>query len=65
MWTTTGVVDPETGTVLEPEGSQFLVALHATGEGPSSPCFVWDYDAGEYRWDPTLPGCGPVLPGGG
>lgn len=65
VWTMAGIVDPENGAVIEPEGAQFFVSLHATAEGPVSECWVWDSSEGEYVFQPWLPGCGPIGPGDG
>lgn len=59
IYVTGGIVDPVDGAVIEPEGAQLFASLHAIGEGPASPCWVWDYGANDYVYEPSLPGCGP------
>lgn len=68
VWVTGGIIDPETGDVIEPEGSQFFVSVHASGEGAADDCYEWDDDVGWYVYNPSLPDCGPDGtgdPGGG
>lgn len=64
IWTMGGIVDPADGAVIEPEGATFFVSLHATGEGPTNECWVWDYGLARYEQDPTVPGCGVGGDGG-
>jgi hypothetical protein len=65
IWVMGGLVDPADGAVIEPEGAQFFLSLHATGEGPSSACWVWDQAENDYVYQPWLPGCGPSGGDGG
>lgn len=64
VWAMAGIVDPRTGVISEPQGSQYFVGLHAPGEGPSSQCWYWDYGQNTYAFNPSVPGCGPGGPVG-
>ena len=34
-------------------GAQFFASLHAIGEGPVNSCWVWDYSANDYVFEPV------------
>lgn len=64
VWVSGGIIDPENGEVIEPEGTQFFMELHAPGEGPENECWVWSSSQQAYLYSPGVPGCGPGGDGG-
>lgn len=62
---TSSIVDLESGEHIE-RAAGYVVTMSAPLERPADPCYD-SFDEVEWKWirNHMLPGCGPVMPGGG